>query len=179
MLPNPSLAAGETELSNPNWENIVKSNSRGVVSAALRVLGTSADAEDVAQEVFLEAYRKWRSGDGQAWPGLLRRMSVLRALDLLRTRKGNLPLSFQPVDAQCNDPSAELIQNETHERLRQSVSRLPVREAEVFCLACFEQLENGQIAEELGITKAAVATALCKAKTRLTEMFQLTSGDAK
>ena len=41
------------------WAEIVHRNVAVVTSAALRVLGCVSDAEDVAQEVFLEAFRKW------------------------------------------------------------------------------------------------------------------------
>ena len=162
-----------------NWDRLVRTHSSIVTSAALRVLGRVADAEDVAQEVFLEAFRKWSPHEIHAWAGLLRRMAVCRALDLLRTRQKTESLEFLPVDLRAVDPSEALIKQERHRLLRAGVASLPPRESEVFCLACFEQLSHEEIADALHITRAAVAVFLSKAKTRLTEMFQPLSGDPK
>jgi RNA polymerase sigma-70 factor, ECF subfamily len=158
-------------VSEPDWNTLVRTHSAVVTTAALRVLGCLADAEDIAQEVFLEAFRKWSPDEKQAWPGLLRRMAICRALDLLRSRQRSEPLEFTPSEA--------LLKQEQHSQLRVGVARLPPRESEVFCLACFEQLSHEEIASVLHISRGSVAVALSKAKSRLTEMFQPTSGDAK
>ena len=57
-----------------DWERIVRRNAAQVVNAAMRVLGNAADAEDVAQDVFIEAFERWKTGAEQRWAGLLRRM---------------------------------------------------------------------------------------------------------
>ena len=166
-------------MSEPDWNTLVRTHSSVVTTAALRVLGCLADAEDIAQEVFLEAFRKWSPDEKQAWPGLLRRMAICRALDLLRSRQKSEPLEFPPVDARAADPSETLLKQEQHSQLRVGVASLPPRESEVFCLACFERLSHEEIASLLHISRGSVAVALSKAKSRLTEMFQPTSGDAK
>jgi RNA polymerase sigma-70 factor (ECF subfamily) len=89
---------------SPDWSSIVHANVGIVMNAALRVLGSVQDAEDVTQDVFLEAFRKWDAVDGNSWPGLLRRMAVCRALDVLRSRKKLTSLEFQPVDSREVSP---------------------------------------------------------------------------
>ena len=59
-----------------NWNEIVKNNAASVVAAAFRILGNLPDAEDVSQEVFTEAFRKWDASSNQKWNGLLRRIAV-------------------------------------------------------------------------------------------------------
>ncbi len=162
-----------------DWESIVHEHCGSVVSAALRVLGCSADAEDVAQEVYFEAFRKWQPHDDNNWRGLLCRMAVCRALDLLRSRKEASPLDFSTEAGNVVDPSETLVQQEAMERLRAAVAALPEREAEVFCLACFEQLSHGEIAAALNISRGAVATALSKARAKLSTTFHVISGDVK
>lgn len=51
----------------PVWNEIVQRNAAKVLNAALRVLGNLADAEDVSQEVFTEAFRKWNHVPEQQW----------------------------------------------------------------------------------------------------------------
>ena len=161
------------------WESIVHMHCGSVVSAALRVLGCSADAEDVAQEVFVEAFRKWNPYDDNNWRGLLCRMAVCRALDLLRTRRAEPGLNFSADVGQAIDPSEMLIQQEVMQQLRKAVTQLPQREAEVFCLVCFEQLDHEEVAATLKISRGAVATALSKARTKLGTAFHVISGDVK
>ncbi len=161
------------------WDTLVRRYSSLVISSAWRVLGCLADAEDIAQDVFLEAFRKWSPDEQHAWPGLLRRMAICRALDLLRTRQRSQSLESSRIDERAADPSDTLVKQEVHTQLRAAVTSLPQRESEVFCLACFEQLSHEEIADVLQVSRGSVAVALSKAKSRLTEMFQPTSGDSK
>ena len=54
---------------NPDWAEIVRNNVAVVTNAALRVLGSVSDAEDVAQDVFPEAFRKFEPDAGHSWAG--------------------------------------------------------------------------------------------------------------
>jgi RNA polymerase sigma-70 factor (ECF subfamily) len=163
----------------PEWESIFRANSSIVTTAALRVLGCVADAEDVAQEVFIEVINKWNPAARHSWPGLLRRMAICRALDLVRARKGTDPLELHLVDVREAEPSELLIKREHQHQLRAAVASLPRRESEVFCLACFERLSHEEIGDVLKISRGSVATALSKARAKLNEMFQIVQGDIK
>ena len=164
---------------SPEWAEIIQRNVAVVTSAALRVLGSVADAEDVAQDVFLEAFRKWDASQVHSWAGLLRRMAVCRALDVLRTRKQQANFDDQTVADRSPGAEDRVLKNEQHELLRTALNALPPREAEVFCLACYERQSHQEIADLLQIEKSAVAVLLSKAKTKLTQtMFRL-SGDLR
>lgn len=163
----------------PTWEDIVNANSGVVLNAALRVLGCLPDAEDVAQEVLVEAFQKWTPLSQHAWPGLLRRMATCRALDLLRSRRKMSPLAFQPVDSRETAADQPMSQQELGDQLRALVAELPKRESEVFCLACFERLSHQEIADVLQISKSSVATLLGRARQKLTAILPIIHGDAK
>lgn len=160
-----------------DWEEIVVTNSGAVINAALRVLGRLADAEDVAQDVLVEAFQKWRQGEEHKWPGLLRRMAVCRSLDLLRRQRNLTSLEFQPVDSREADVGDQLSQREVHDQLRDLVAQLAARESEVFCLACFERLTHEEIAASLQISRGAVATLLAKARRKLEAIIPIVQGE--
>ena len=156
-----------------DWNQIVRENAAQVLNAALRITGNLADAEDISQEVFSEAYQKWNEGPGHRWAGVLRRMAVCRAIDLLRRRK--------PIERLQNDvvslsyePEANAVSRELEQRLRLAIRELPPRESEVFCLVFFAHQSHTEIAQQLEISKSAVAKALSCARSKLEAAFRPT-----
>lgn len=149
-----------------DWETIVEEHARAVLGIAQRILGSVHDAEDVAQDVFCEAYQRLSTPAVTNWPGMLRRMAVLRSMDRLRRSRPTVRLETS-IEGNASDPSQAMIAQELAERLRASLARLPKRQAAVFSLAYFEQLSREEIASSLGISPAAVSAALYKARQKL------------
>jgi len=144
---------------------------RRVLVAAYRVTGSMADAEDVAQTVFL------RRGRGQGIPmknagSYLYRAAVNGALDMLRRRK---IAAVEPIEAaegiastaRAALPDAELSRTELAALLRQAISELPPRWAEMFTLRHIEELDNREIAALMGTSSAVVAVTLHQTRSRL------------
>jgi RNA polymerase sigma-70 factor, ECF subfamily len=149
------------------WELLVREHGTMVFRTAWRIVGNAADAEDIAQEVFLEAHRLRARQAVQNWGGMLRRLATCRSLDRLRERKNVLSLDVAVLAGKSSDPTETAIERELAERLRVAITQLPRREAEVFCLRFFEGLGNEQIAHALQIATGAVGVALHKARTKL------------
>ena len=153
----------------PEWDQIVRENTRRVFGIALRILGSKHDAEDVTQDVFLEAIELPTPQKIHDWPGLLRRMTTLRSIDRLRKRRpttlidANLPIASSTGD--------EVVAKELAERLRQALLQLSDRQAAVFTLAYFEWQSQEEIAVSLDMTPAAVSTALYKARQTLKSLL--------
>jgi RNA polymerase sigma-70 factor (ECF subfamily) len=150
-----------------DWDRIVREHGPLVFSTAWRILGHTADTEDVVQEVFLQAHQMQQSTVVRCWVGLLRRLAACRALDRLRQRRSTVPIDGITLPSGPDGPEALAIERELSARLRQAIGQLPRREATVFCLRYFDDLSYEQIADALQIRTGAVATALHKARTRL------------
>jgi RNA polymerase sigma-70 factor, ECF subfamily len=150
-----------------HWERIVHEHGPMVFGTAWRILGHAGDAEDVVQDVFLEVHRLWTQRPVRHWGGLLRRLTSCRAVDRLRARKNVACLNGLSVMSLVDGPEETAIANELAERLREAIAQLPKREGAVFCLRYFEDMPYEQIAESMGITRGAVATALHKARAKL------------
>ena len=145
-----------------------------VFGTAWRILGHAADAEDVVQEVFLEAYRGLNStGPIRHWGGLLRRMAACRALDRLRQRRGTQALEGLSLPSREENPEQAAVGKELAQSLRRAISQLPEREAEVFCLRYFEDLSYQEIADALHISSGAVGVALHKARAKLEALLHV------
>ena len=158
-----------------NWNLIVEENVAGVMNAAFRILGNLTDAEDIAQEVFTEAFQKWDANSDQNWSGLLKRMTVCRSIDLLRLSRGLEPLPPFFADRKTTDPLDATLTREFQQRLRTETGKLPSREAQVFCLVHFENLSQSQVAETLSLSTTAVTSALSKARHKLQKIFLKTA----
>jgi RNA polymerase sigma-70 factor (ECF subfamily) len=138
-----------------------------VFGQAWRILGHAADAEDVVQDVFLQAHQLNKEQPVRHWPAFLRRLTACRALDRLRQRKAGVPLGGLALYSTEDGPDEALLGKELAERLREAIATLPPREGSVFCLRYFEDLPYTQIAEVLQIQVGAVGAALHKARAKL------------
>jgi RNA polymerase sigma-70 factor (ECF subfamily) len=150
-----------------NWDQIVCEYRPTVFGMARRILGHAADAEDVVQEVFLQAYQVQQEETVRCWEALLRRLASCRALDRLRQRRDIESIEGHVLASTDEGPEGLAIERELADRLRQAITLLPPREAAVFCLRFFEGLSCEEVARALQTTVGAVTTALCKARARL------------
>ncbi len=152
-----------------DWERIVREHGPLVFATAWRILGHAADAEDVVQDVFMEVQRlRVRV---RCWPALLRRLTTFRALDRLRQRKPTAALDGLCLFSPNGDPESVAVGRELADRLRQAIAQLPQREGTVFCMRFFDELSYDQIAENLAISRGAVAAALHKARAKLENLL--------
>jgi RNA polymerase sigma factor (sigma-70 family) len=144
---------------------------RRVLMSAYRITGSMADAEDVAQSVFL----RLASSDEPALSNAgsyLYRAAINGALDLLRRRKA---AASEPLDlaagvasqARGSRPDAEASSSELVRWLRAALSELSPRAAEMFTLRYVEEMDNREIAALMHTSQAVVAVTLHQARSRL------------
>jgi RNA polymerase sigma-70 factor (ECF subfamily) len=144
---------------------------RRVLLAAYRITGSMADAEDVAQGVFL----RLAGGDaaGMKNPGsYLYRAALNGALDLLRQRSAAAsdPLESAAAIASAgagSRPEAEASSRELAQWLRKAIGELSPRAAEMFTLRFVEELDNREIAALMSTSQAVVAVTIHQARTKL------------
>jgi RNA polymerase sigma-70 factor (ECF subfamily) len=153
-----------------DWPRLVHDHGPLVWRTAYRLLGHDADAADCFQEAFAAALQLSRRQPVAHWPSLLRRLATARALDRLRRRyRERAEAVTESVDSAAPGPGpVERAEGaELAERLRQALSQLPPREAEVFCLRCVDDLSYDAIADQLGLSVNAVGVLLHRARGRL------------
>ena len=158
-----------------DWDHIVNCHVSLVVTCVRRIVGNDHDAEDVAQDVFLEAHRISQTSEIRNWPGFLRQLASRRAIDLLRKRKDKtLPSSIFNTDATGTSPEPYQIAMATElvQRLREGLCLLPESQGQVFSMRYFEDMSNEEIADSLGISLNAVGIALHKARKRLQSLIE-------
>ena len=171
-----SILAGDTHL----FHDLVRPHERSVYAMALSLLHNEADAEDVAQEAFLKAFRNLRNFRGESkfstWlisitlneaRGRLRSKKNVKLESLDEPREGEGTVSPALLRDWREIPSEALERKEIRQMLQQAITDLPLIYREVFLLRDVEDLSVNQSAEALGISVASVKVRLHRARMML------------
>ncbi len=154
-------------------ESLFREHYDQIYRTAYRITGSPSDAEDVLQTIFLRLAGSNAKRDLAPSPGsYLHRAAVNAALDLMRSRSRARSVPFEQVDAALLEspvlnPEMQHADREMNKLIRQAVAQLGTRASEVFVLRYFEDRDNGEIAEMLGMSQMVVAVTLHRARVRL------------
>jgi RNA polymerase sigma-70 factor (ECF subfamily) len=140
-----------------------------VFRACMRILGRPHDAEDVAQESFVMAYKALGSyrGDGPLG-GWLLRIATRQAFRRLSQRRETVELSAElPLRSDSADPLQATLAGERGEMVRSAVATLAEPYREVVALRFFGELSLEEIARATGRPLNTVKTHLRRGLERL------------
>jgi RNA polymerase sigma factor (sigma-70 family) len=148
------------------FESFFRAHYRPVVRLAYSVVGDSQGAQDVAQDVFLAAYRRF-AGDYEQAAGWVRIAAVHTALNVLRGERRRDKRQLL-VRVASSLPSAEdiVIDREGRAELRRVLRRLPRRSAAVLVMR-HGGMSYLEIAGALGLKVGNVGTVLRRAEFAL------------
>lgn len=171
-----SILGGESQL----FHDLIRPYERSVYMMALSFLHNEADAEDVAQEAFLKAFRNLKSFRGEAKFGtwlisitLNEARSRIRRKKILRMESIDEPPEEQGhiSPALLRDwkeiPSEALERHEVRLMLQEAVAALPTIYRETFMLRDVEELSIAETAEILSVTTVTVKVRLHRARMML------------
>ena len=148
---------------------LVEREQVAVYRACLRILGRPHDAEDVAQESFVMAYRALGSyrGDGPLG-GWLMRIATRHAFRRLGQRRDAAELNPEiGLSAPASDPLTALLSGERERAVRLAVAGLREPYREVVALRFFGELSLDAIATATGRPLNTVKTHLRRGLERL------------
>lgn len=153
-------------------EAIFREHHGSVFRTAYRITGNAADAEDVLQTVFMRLLRRDDRPDLSDGAGsYLHRAAVNAALDMLRRRKRARAVDLDQVGHQlvdtANHPERDRGNRELSRRLRDALTHLTPRQAEIFTLRYLAGLGNLEIARMVGSSQTSIAVILHRARHRL------------
>lgn len=172
---------GDTEA----FASLVDRYRARIFGLILRMVGNREDAEDLAQEAFVRAYRGLHTFDpAQRFSPWLYRVATNHCVSALRRKRlPTVPLVVEvdgetrevPLPDVSGDPARVWLRNEERRELHEAVLALPERYRAAILLYHMEELSYEEIAQVLDVPLNTVRTYLHRARALLRKTLQGTA----
>lgn len=146
------------------FEDLVRRHQKGALRAARRLLGDAHEAEDLAQEAFLQVFRHAQRYKPEAASFKTWFYTILTNLCRNAVKKKK-PLYFDepPFDIAANDnPASTLMRSEQQQRLARAILKLPLKQRLAFILCHYEEFSYAEAARSLDLTVKAIESLLVR-----------------
>lgn len=162
------------------FTDIVERHKDHAFNLALRICGNREEAEEIAQDAFMKAFRSLNSfrmkSSFSTW---LYRIVYNTSVSLVRTRKkGILSLEEFPADASDfigNNTSEEEAETEYRNSLVSfALQKLNEDERAIITLFYYEEMNTDEIAEITGLGKSNIKVRLFRARQKMSEVIEKT-----
>lgn len=195
MMPGKPVAASDEELlqrmldgDGDAFEALYDRRQPSVYRFALRMSGSPAFAEDIAQEVFLALIREGGMFDpsrgsvaaylfGMTRHRMLRRLERERRMSSLTSEATENEVSVADGLVASDDPLEDAVRSERVEWVRRAVLALPVHYREVVVLCSLHDFSYETAAEILGCPVGTVRSRLNRARAMLADKLRALGGD--
>lgn len=153
-----------------SFQQLYRQYSKAMYNTSLRIVNNSADAEDVLQESFLDAFRSlhdfhYRSTFG-AW---LKKIVINKSINILRKRRNDF-VDMESTELQAvtdEEPENEADMQYKVEEVKKMITRLPDGYRTVLSLYLLEGYDHEEISQILNISHNTVRTQYVRAKQKL------------
>lgn len=165
-------------------EELYRRYSGRLYNVAYRFAGNASDADDLLQDLFLQAYRRLDSFRGEASLGTwLYRLAVNCCLDHVRSKQGRQQQATAFLDdLEMPEPAAPASwrPDTALERLdlERAVAKLPPSYRAAFVLHDVEGLDHREVGSALGIAEGTSKSLVHKARLRLRTILRGGTGSA-
>lgn len=162
------------------FDALVDSHHARVYRLAWRLTGNADDADTLAQDVFVQAFRALPRFDGRSrFMTWLYSITVRKSLDLRRARKRQAALALsERIDPAMDlrrpvsqDPSLALEEKELNESLQQAIVKLPADQSAALALVVQEGMSYREAARALRCSQGTVAWRVWNARRLLRDML--------
>jgi len=157
------------------FDRLVTQYWKRIYGYAFMMLRSREDAEDVAQETFLKAFRgRERFEKGRPFAPWLYRIATNTCVDEVRSRKKDIARSVDiEVAARGDDTPPEVYEREeTRQLVREAILELPETYSQVVYLRYAAGMSYREIGAALAITEAAVEMRLFRGKRMMRSLLR-------
>ncbi|WP_207513288.1 RNA polymerase sigma factor [Longitalea luteola] len=158
-----------------SYQALYRQYSKAMYNTSLRIVNNTADAEDVLQESFLDAFRSlhdfhYRSTFG-AW---LKKIVINKSINILRKRRNYL-VDMESSELQAVTDDEPVNEDDIHyqvEVIKKMITRLPDGYRTVLSLYLLEGYDHEEISQILNISHNTVRTQYVRAKQKLLTLIK-------
>jgi RNA polymerase sigma-70 factor (ECF subfamily) len=179
-MTEPELIEGILQRDRTAFRVLVERYQKKIIKTAYYFVGNMEDAEDLAQEIFLEIIRSMKSfRKSSTLSTWIYRITVNKSLNVVKRKRGQgimlrLEAIFNPHHQTGNttlhEPSVapdSMEHNEKRDLLHAAIGRLPENQRIAFVLHNFDDQSYKQICEIMNISLPAVESLVHRAKLNL------------
>ncbi len=160
----------------PNFEQAVLPHLDAAYNLARWLMRNEQDAQDLAQEAYLRAFRffpGFRGGDARAWLLKIVRNTCYTWLHTNRPLQDAAEFDenlFRP-DSRARNPEEAVLQNDSDTLVRKALEKLPPNYREVLVLRELEGMSYKEIADITGMPAGTVMSSLSRARGQLRQIL--------
>ena len=176
----------EQTFNTNDFQSIVENLQEKVRNTCFRYVNNVEDADDIAQEVFIQVYESMSNFREESqistW---VYRIAVNKSLDFLRSKNrkkrfAKLTSLFRTVDEEeetieipsFGTPQQELEDKERKEVLDWALAKLPDNQKTAIILSKYEGFSNKEITEIMDMSLSAVEALMHRAKKNLQKLLK-------
>ncbi len=172
MLDEASAVARAQDGDLEAFEALVDRYQAPIFRLAMRLLRDRTQAEDVAQDTFVAAWRKLPTlAEPAAFRGWLYQVATRRSLDALRRRRPQEPLDedrgTDPIASESQDPAVTAVRNAELSDFRRVLAELPDDLRTCWMLKELDGLSYAEIAAALELSPSTVRGRIARARQHL------------
>ena len=152
---------------------LVNQHQKMIRAMTFRMTGSLDDAEELAQDAFLRAYRQLGSFSGDSkFSTWLCKIAINLSLDWRRRecRRGNIHSQWAADAVSENNPGGGF-PDELSRRVQIALDKLPVKQRAAIVLTIYEDQSHAEAAKTLGCTEATISWRVFAARQRLKRLL--------
>lgn len=160
------------------FDLVVARHQRSVYHLCYRYTGRYEDANDLAQDVFLRAYKGLRDFKGRAsFRTWLYRVAINVALNYVTSKSPRLDRmatldGVDRADPHAENPAEAVLREERAKRVRQAIAQLPPKQRATLLLRVYQELPHEEIAVIVGSSVGACKANLFHALNKLRKLLE-------
>jgi RNA polymerase sigma-70 factor (ECF subfamily) len=153
---------------------LVNQHQKMIRAITFRMTGSPDDAEELAQDAFLRAYRQLGSFDGGSkFSTWLCKIAINLSLDWRRreSRRDDIHSKWAADAVSANNPGAGF-PDELSRRVQSALNRLPAKQRAAIVLTVYENQSHAEAAKTLGCTEATISWRVFAARQKLKRLLK-------
>ena len=156
------------------YAELIRTHQRMIHSLAFRMTGSMADAEDLAQETFILAYRQIASYRGDSkFSTWLYRIAINACLNWRQREHRRLEVHTQWANAaEADRPESRNGHSDQSLRVQAALLKLPARQRAAVVLTVYDGLNHAEAARALGCSETTVSWRVFAARRKLKSWLQ-------